>query len=505
MNHGSAQPSGTRRATPLFLIGVGLAFAFELYGLFFPGRASFRRYPLAVPDPFTDLPALRPLVPLAILIAGCLLLALAVRMLPSLAARPWRTTIGLFALGLSLHFAMIGSLQGGFQAFHRRALFSGHREFLYASVWARDLPDTLRHYEAFVQGRTFLLNKGPGITVVYHTLRVIANAGPVKPLIEPLSLPASVIESWTAEQGMSFPSGQIDELRHLLGLMFVVFPVLTYLPIFLLFWLGRTLADDVLGLLAATLYLFVPSVGLLVAHLDTALFPLLVCAVMTLFAIGVRRRSLLFVTASAAVFTFYFTITLAAAALAAFFLPYLGMVCWSRRRQGDAAVRVAADVLKVCGVFAGVVVALLLLVSIGFRLDLVERYRVARTIQAGWTTSEYNFFWARADALGWFLSFGLAQSLLLVAQEGRSLWRVVTAAFDAVDEVALGWLGLLGGLLVLGRQHGETNRMWTFLAPIACLVLARLLHDKLPARRYTVPLCLFLAGLVLTRYRLSYF
>jgi hypothetical protein len=494
----------TRRAW-LALIGVGLTFAFELYGLFFPGRASFRRYPLAVPDPFTGHPPLRPIVLLTVLVAGGVLLAIATKRSPRLAMRPWRTLVGIFALGIALHLAMIASVQGGVEAFSRRAMFSAHREFLYASVWARDLPGTLRHYEDFVQGRMFLLAKGPGVTVLFYALRVTANAPAVKPLVEPLAPSHDTVASWIAEQHLALDAGQIDELRYLLGLMFVLFPVLTYLPIFFIFWMARHGGHDALGLLAASLYLFVPAVALLVAHLDTALFPLLVTALLAWFVVGVREQKLVYVAAAAVVFTLYFTVTLAAAAVLAFLLPYVVIAAWSRMREGKSGGRVALQALAVTATFAGIFAGGILLLSFAFHLDFVGRYTIARKLQSDWQTEQYDFFWARADALGWFLSFGLAQSWLLLAQVGRSTWRFVAARADAVDEVVLGWLCLSAGLLVFGRQHGETNRLWTFLAPVACLALARLLYDHLLGRRLVVPLGLFLLGLLLTRYRLSYF
>jgi hypothetical protein len=201
----------------------------------------------------------------------------------------------------------------------------------------------------------------------------------------------------------------------------------------------------------------------------------------------------------------YFTVTLGAVALLALLLPYAVMAGW-RREEKDQSPRERITIAVVGTVlFAVVVMACLAALSATLQLDFVERYSNARATQADWNSPDYNFFWVRANAMGWFVSFGLAQSLLMVGQQARAVVRTFAASMDGIDELSLAWLCLFGGLLVLMRQHGETNRLWTFLSPIACILVARLLQGAPGPRRYTWPLMLAFLGLLLYRYRLSYF
>ena len=165
----------------------------------------------------------------------------------------------------------------------------------------------------------------------------------------------------------------------------------------------------------------------------------------------------------------------------------------NRDRRGERARRVRAGV--------GVLLAGL---YFGIHFHPIERYTYARAVQRGWVTSEYNLDWVVANALGYFLAFGLVQTALLLVQGGRSTWRVMRGTGDGIGSLAVAWLGLVLLLLAFGRHHGETNRLWTFLTPVGCLVVARHIYDVMPLRRWWVPLMVFLVSLVLMRYRLNY-
>ena len=102
-----------------------------------------------------------------------------IKALPRLTKHPYLTATGVFLLGVSLHVALIVGLVNGTSAFYRRALLSGHGEFLIEAVLIQDLPHTLRQYEPYVRGRPdriFLAQKGPGVIAFFYALKVIASA-----------------------------------------------------------------------------------------------------------------------------------------------------------------------------------------------------------------------------------------------------------------------------------------------------------------------------------------
>ena len=404
---------------------------------------------------------------------------------------------------------MLGSLKQGLPFFAERAITSGHADFFQQAITIEDMGATLENYEPYVRQHLYLSVKGPGILLFFRGLNIVANSGVLRPLLAPMAPSDAFVRPWVINRGVEADSPRleqkVDEMRHLLALMFVLYPVLTLLPVFLIFWVGTTLVDETFGLIAAMTFIVTPEAHLSFSHLDFALFPLLAIGTVAPFVVGVRRQRLRYVAASAVVFMFYFTITLAAVPVVMMLVAYLGCDAWQRIRRRESMSAVAIDVASMLGVFG--VVSGMLLASLYFAIHFhpIERYAYARTVQRDWVTTEYNLDWVMANALGYFLSFGLVQTAPLLAQAGRSVWRVLTATADAIGSLAVAWLGVLVFLLAFGRQHGETNRLWTFLTPVGCLIAARYIYDVIPLRRWWLPLSMFFVSLILMRYRLNYF
>ncbi len=496
----------------LVLALVVAAFAFAACVMFFPRRIILIQYFAGV-GPFSAPPPIRPLALLIAFSVTAGVLIAGIKALPRLTKHPYLAATGVFLLGVILNVALIVGLVNGTSAFHRRALLSGHGEFLIEAVLIQDLPHTIRHYEPYVRGRPdriFLAQKGPGVIAFFYALRLIASTPFVRHLLEPLAPSPDTVQSLLSERTAdatvpSVGASEIDDLRYMLAVIFLVYPFLTYLPVFIIFWLGKVDADVTLGLLAGSLYLFVPAVSLRVAHLDYAVFPLLAAATVGSFAYGVERKQLSFVVASGLIFVLFLTMTLSAVSLLASLFPYVGLVVLQRVTNGERASRVSLELATVLGVFALVCSVLLLALNGLLRFDSVERYTYARSIQRDWVSnrlSAFNFVW---NLLGYFLSFSLIYTTCLFVQQWRSAQRVVAKMADSLDRVALSWLCLFLGLVALGRQQGETDRLWAFLSPVGCLITARFLHDSITWKRLWLPLLLFMLALLVARYRLNYF
>jgi len=462
--------------------------------------------------PFSSPPPLKPwALPIVFAVTIAVVLA-GLRAVPRLAARPYRTAAGIFALGVVLHMALIASLTGGAGAFHRRALLSGHGEFLIEAVLIEDLPDTIGRYEAYVRGRAdriFLAQKGPGVLAFFYGLTHVGKSPFVRQLAEPFAPSARMVQSLLSERaaGASVPhvgSSRVHDLRYLLAVVILTYPLLTYLPIFIIVWLGAAHGDVRLGLLGGLLYLFVPAVALRVAHMDYAVFPLLASATLAWFVYGTERRQLSFVVASAVAFFVFFAMTLSAVSLLAYLLPFLGLVTLHRVANGEHRSRIVLELAAVAGVFALVCGLLLAGLSGWLQFDPVERYTYARSIQRSWVREHVSWFVFAWNLFGYSLSFGLLYTLCVLVQEGRSALRLVARAADSIDRVALSWLCLLAGLIAFGRQQGETDRLWAFLGPLGCLIAARFLHDSIRWRRLWFPVLLFALALVVARYHLDY-
>jgi hypothetical protein len=484
------------------------AAAFEAMVLFRPVATGFFWYHLGEPNPFTPPPPLKPFaLPLVLAVGIGLLTAWASK--GSRLGVPRRALATIFLLGLSLHFAMLGSLKEGFPFFAERAISSGHGDFLYEAVTLEDLGATFENYEPYVRRYLYLSVKGPGILLVFRGLNILANSAVVRPLLAPVVPGAAAVGPWMIKRGLApgtlHAEQKLEEMRYLLALLFVLFPLLTVVPILLLFWVGRTFVDETFGLLASLTYIVTPQAHLSFAHLDYSLYPLLAIGTIAPFVIGVRRQQLRYVVASALVFMVFFSITLAAVSVVVMLLGYLGCDVWQRHRRRERLSSLMADGAKVLGVFGLACGVVLTALYFGIHFHPIERYTYAREVQRDWVTRDYNLFWVTGNTLAYFLSFGLAQAALLIAQIGRSVRRVLTATADGIALLAVAWLCVLLFLLAFGRQHGETNRLWTFLSPVGCLIVAKYIYDVLPARRWWLPILLFFLGVILMRYRLNYY
>jgi len=493
-----------------FPVLLAVAAAFELAVLIRHTSTFFDGYPLAEPHPFTEAPAIKPFALLLLLVVGIGVLSAAVWKGARLLAHPRRTLAAIFLLGVTLNVAMLGSMKQGLPFFAERAISSGHAEFFHYAVIIEDLGATLEDYEPFVRPHIYISNKGPGVLLFFRGLNIVANSTVMRPLLDFVAPSAAAVRPWLTVRGVTpdLPRTEqhVQEMRYLLGLMSLLYPVLTVLPVFFIFWLGRTFVDDTFGLLAAIAYIVSPEVSLSYSHLDFSLFPLLVIATTALFVVGVHQRRLGYVVASAVVFMLLFSITLAAVSVVVLIVAYLGCDAWQRINSQDSMAVVMRDVVTAIGVFALVCGLMLTGLYYGIHFHPIERYSYARLIQRDWVTSEYNWYWISANALGYFLSFGLAQAVLLLVQVGRSARRVLTGTADGIGLLAVAWLCLLVMLEAFARQHGETNRHWTpLLSPVGCLIVARYIYDSVPARRWWMPILVFFVGLILMRYRVNYY
>jgi hypothetical protein len=476
---------------------------FQLAVLFYPARTNFRRYSLATPEPFSGVPSVRAGVLAALFVAGSALIIALTRRLPELAVRPRRTAIVIWLSGVVLHLALIGSLQEGFQAFHRRALTSGHAVFLVEAVAIRDLRTAMAGYEDLAGQSVFFAVKGPGVLALFHAMNAIANADPVRPLTALAAPTPGSISAWLPANRLDI--GELDQLRHLLGFMFLTYPWLACAPVLLIVGLGVSQGRPAAGIIGAAAYVMVPGLALSVAHLDFTLFPLLAFAIVATFVAAMTTRRPAWAVASALLFVLYLSVTLAAAALVSFFSGYIASVLVHQRLRRERVWPAVLDTARAAIVFTVVSAAAIAALQAALDVDLLARYQNAREVQRIWVTEEYDAHWMTGNLLGYFLSFGLTQAVLLWAQQWRTTWRVGRGVADRIDHLTIGWTCLLLGLVLLARQHGETNRLWAFLSPMACLIVGRWIVDLVPQKRWPVMLIVFLAGLLLARVRLSYF
>jgi hypothetical protein len=217
-----------------------------------------------------------------------------------------------------------------------------------------------------------------------------------------------------------------------------------------LYLLARELADEATARVAALLFVFVPTSLLYGATSADALYATLaVAAAALLLAAGPLRRVLGAVALALASFFSY--ALLAAGAWAA-------IVRW--RRDGFAA---ALRLALLCGVALAVLYLGLYLVT-GFDLLAAIRATDAR-YREGLAAHRPYFFYLFGSPAAFLVMLGPVAWLAARALAERSSEALALAAVIAISVLA-------------GYTKAETERIWLFLVPFACLAAARSLSAK---------------------------
>ncbi len=224
----------------------------------------------------------------------------------------------------------------------------------------------------------------------------------------------------------------------------------------LLYLLGRRLASEPEARVAALLFLFVPTSLLYGATSGDALFATL--GVLAAVGLLARRPANRVLGAAALAFAAFFSYALLAVG------AWSVLVRW--RREGIAA---AARLAAIC---------LAVLVAAFLALDLITGFDLIAAIRA--TDSNYHAGIARLRPYLFWL-FGSPAAFLLLL--GPVAWFAARSlAAKEASAVALAIVIAISALA--GYTKAETERIWLFLVPFACLAAAR----ALPARRVTAVL-----------------
>lgn len=305
----------------------------------------------------------------------------------------------------------------------------------------------------------------PGLWTVYQEGTFEA-ANEYLPALPALDLGLRFFLDTFAEVGPSLtvnavghPPGLLTAL-HLLGIdsaegMAALTIGVGVLSVPLTYLLGRSLLDERGARVATLLYLFAPSAVLFGATSADAFYTTLgLLAVLGLVA--ARRRWRAAGSAAFAVASFFSWANLGLGAMAT--------VLTARREGLHAAVGVATG----CGV---ALVAGYALLHLATGYDPFGALRATETVyHEGIATTRPYAFWVFGSPTAFLVALGLPTA-----------WLALKALGEA-DAVALGLFSVLIVAAVLGFTKAETERIYLFLVPFACLAAARYLPSRaLPA------------------------
>jgi hypothetical protein len=330
----------------------------------------------------------------------------------------------------------------GINGIRDRMITTGHAEFAHTAVKQQDIWSTLTHYEDLLRDEkltAFAQSKPPGQLLLYMATERLANA---KASAEP--------EAKRFDRLTTFAS--------------YLWPLITYLAIFPLFWIGRMFTNEQVAIRTCALYLFVPSVTLVTLHTDQVFFPLFGLLVFLVGIHAIRRQSWAYGVLLGVVFyiALFFTFGLL------LFVPLITLIGLLYGWQQKILKRIL--VLLVMALIG--VVAAHFLFRLILNYDIVTRYQSAITHHVAWkgwkTGTAYTIMVVNliefATWLGMPVALSCLAGLLSSATEMKSerrSWSDFLAVSLAVAVLCMD---------VLGRTRGEIARLWLFVVPFMCLI-----------------------------------
>ena len=369
-------------------------------------------------------------------------------------------------LGILMQF-LFGISKGGIDSISSRMIHTGHVQFMRLAVKVDNIADFIRDYEANVKGNKlgfFAPSKPPGTMLAYVLSDRLANNG---------------ISTDPTDKAKT-----AERENRLVKFATYTWPVIATLPIFFIFLLGRRLFDERSAILAALLYVTVPSVVLINLHTDQTFYPLLSIISGYLVVKSRQENNYLLGFLTGMVFFIASFLSFGLLVLAIFFVGILFFYDFSRESVK----------LSIC-IGSGFICLLLLFLWI-FDYNHIDRYinATAHHVSAkGWDKTFKTFFLAsNTNLIEYSLWIGLPLAMMAIYSfKNISLFNlkdqtVFTATCTAVFCVIV-------ALLLFGKTKAETARLWMFLTPYLCLLAAKSLKDLASSDRAFAALTMFIA------------
>ena len=415
MEAGTPALRAARRGPQFWLPVAGLAIVGATFAWGLAAKASGTRLGASLAPLLADwAPVVRPSA-----LPAALLLVAGVALAPALLARSvraWQFALAILAYGLALRVAL-GSARRGIEGLYAVFELGNHEA---ASEYLPALP-------AFDFGTRLFLD----------TFAEIGTSLPVHAIGHPPGL--LVVLHWlgiSTAQGMAALTIGVGALS---------------IP--LAYLLGRILLDEDRARLAALLYVFAPSAVLYGATSADALYATLALPAAVLLALAVRRPAATPAGAAAfAVASFFSYANLAVGAWAA-------LLAWQRAGPRRALVIAAA-----CGAALVVFYGLLHLVTGYDPLGVVAATEAV--YREGIASRRPYAFWVFGSPSAFLFAVGLPIAWFALRSAG------------AGNEAALALVAVLVIAAVLGFSKAETERIYLFLVPLACVAAAASLPRK---------------------------
>jgi len=377
----------------------------------------------------------------------------------------WRNLMLLIALGYITQVSF-GYIEGqGFESLRIKYIHSTHRVYAQHASDNPDLYKVISEYEQLYGKQQLVQTKPPGLLVFYIVTQKIARV---------------------------FIHGVIYQERYysLTAFASYVYPLLTFLVLIPLFWLGRLMMDEQNALMACILYLSIPIVILMPLFVDEVLFPMLFvsCALAMTLAVhhssstGGTWKSFLLAVLAGVLFYLAVFCSFSLVTLLPLFLILLAIFLFQERQPG---LKPAGKILL--GAILGFLGMYLLFLVI-FKYEPLGRFVNAMTIHY-----QDDFFkrFGVEERGTVFPSLNQRLGVLFLNLVSYAVWiglplfslyvaggvRVIIQFWKDRKNRQLGFLVAflltMVALFTSGEAAGEVARHWTFFTPILALFSSR--------------------------------
>ncbi len=370
--------------------------------------------------------------------------------------KEFRNLVLLVLLGylLQVGFGFVDG--GGYDTIRDKDAGGGHRRY---AAYACDEPkilDTLLNYDAYYLDDTYLTTKPPGVMLFYLVAQKLSN------LIDS-------VNTYDAK------------LLRLLNFSARVFPLISFLVIFLIYYLSKQIFSVEKNLLVyspAILFVFLPNIILMPLTLYQVIYPLLFSAAITLTLITFLRKAfwLALLTGIFYYAALYFSFAL---------LPIIpfGIILTGIYYLFNKSSYRLVDVLKIYGgIGLGLIIAYLAFRAF-LNYDFFLRYKAAMDYHRYYdfviriqnqTTPIDNSFYPnlyqimmslRLNNLDFFSWIGFPVALLFISRLVRSINAASHNNTKLIDLFTIAFFITYLALNLFGETQSEVGRIWLGLTP----------------------------------------
>lgn len=358
----------------------------------------------------------------------------------------------LISLGYVMHLG-IGFLDGrGINGFRSRLLTSGHAEFVKLACAEPRLGAIVADYET-------ILNNNPEI-------RYAATKPPGQLLFYVLSQRVTEFVS---------PSENYQERVLKLSLFIsLVWPLLAFVVIWPLYSAAEKVYDHKTAILAGVIYMFIPSVMLVILHLDQVLYPLLfMLTILSALKAGYESSCTMAVVNGVLVFlSLYVSFSLVTVWPMALILILLA---------GRDKFRWKGAALSVLGT-----IVMYGLFYLAFRYDAITRYGNTMLYHQAWKHWQPGIMeiikYGLLNLVEFSCWLGLPMVVLFFVALGRPIEKAALRNWSALRGLPVITALALVGMALLGRTKGEVARLWIFIIPVICMIVASEIIRRYPYR-----------------------